>query len=134
MSIATSMETVADKTSPTKPIRAAQRPSSDTVLDHYFKRLDPQVVASFTTEQRDAIKTLLGLRRMAKHSVEIRRSVPFGRRRFYLVFLLGREKRSLVRLYGEGAMSWSFTALVYLGLAVFGLAAMVGLAKLLGLM
>ena len=90
---------------------------SDAFLDHYFKRIDPAVARSFTAEQRDAIKSILGARGMAKHAVEIRRSVPFGKRRLYFVFLMGKEHRSLLRLRRDGAISRPFNMLVYICLA-----------------
>src|SRR3546814_18317820 len=48
----------------------------DPFLDHYFKRLDPLVAASFTPEQRQAIHSMFGRRRIARHAVEIHRSLP----------------------------------------------------------
>jgi len=85
----------------------------DPFIDHYFKRIDPRVAATFTGEQREAIKTMFGARGMAQHSVEIRRSLPIGRRRYYLVMLMGRERRTFGRLYSEGAISGPFNLLGY---------------------
>jgi hypothetical protein len=119
------------------PARAGARParrprgraaSDQAVLDHYLKRLDPEVAASFTEAQREALKTLFGARELAKHAVELRRSVPLpGGRRFYLVFLLGREKRGITRLYSQGAASKSFDVLWYLGLGALCLAPVLAL-------
>src|SRR3546814_16310564 len=67
----------------------------DPFLDHYFRRIDPRVAASFSPEQRDAIKAMFGARGVARHTVEIRRSLPIGRGRYYLVLLLGRERRTV---------------------------------------
>ncbi|MFQ5775110.1 MAG: hypothetical protein ACE5GS_11375 [Kiloniellaceae bacterium] len=106
---------------------------SDVVLEHYLKRVDPEVAAGFTEDQREAIKIMLGTRGVANHKVEIRRSVPFGRRRFYLVVLMGREHRALARLYGEGMVSGRFNALVYLGLAALLLTPLIGLLAIAGL-
>jgi hypothetical protein len=92
---------------------ATSTAARDPFIDHYFRRIDPQVAASFTTEQRDAIKSMFGARGIAKHSVEIRRSLPIGRRRYYLVLLLGRERRTIGRLFSEGAATKSFTLLGY---------------------
>ena len=96
--------------------------SHDPFFDHYFKRLDPEVAASFTAEQREAIKIMFGSRGIAKHAVEVRRSVPFGRVRFYLVFLLGREQRAFSRVYSQGLISRRFNTLFYLGLGALCLA------------
>lgn len=85
----------------------------DPFLDHYFKRIDPRLAASFTPEQREAIKTMFGARGIVRHAVEIRRSLPIGRGRYYLVLLLGRERRTIGRLYSEGMVSTPFTLLGY---------------------
>jgi hypothetical protein len=76
----------------------------DPFIDHYFKRIDPRVAASFSPDQCEAIKTMFGARGIAKHSVEVRRSLPIGRGRYYLVLLFGRERRTFGRLYSEGAV------------------------------
>ncbi len=90
----------------------------EAILEHYFKRLEPEVAASFSDTQREAIKTLLGARGVARHALEVRRSVPLlGGQRLYVVFLLGRERRGLSRLYSQGLISRRFTAGFYLGLA-----------------
>ena len=101
-----------------KARRAEARNASERAfLDHYFQRLAPEVAASFTAEQRAAIATMFGARGVARHAVEVRRSVPFpGGRRLYLVFLLGRERRTISRLYSQGMTSGRFNVAFYLGL------------------
>src|SRR3546814_6548697 len=42
----------------------------DPFLDHYFRRIDPRVAASFSPEQRDAIKAMFGARGVARHRSE----------------------------------------------------------------
>ena len=89
-----------------------QKPvSKDPFIEHYFKRIDPRLAASFSDEQCAAIKEMFGARGVAKHAVEIRRSLPIGRQRYYLVLLLGRERRAFDRLFSEGAISRPFTVL-----------------------
>ena len=109
--------------------RPRSRSASDqAVLEHYFKRLDPEVAASFTEAQREAIQTMFGARELAKHAVELRRSVPLpGGRRFYLVFLLGRERRGITHLYSQGTASKGFDVLWYLGLGALCLAPVLAL-------
>ncbi len=87
--------------------------TSDPFIDHYFRRIDPRLAASFTAEQREAIKTMFGARGIAKHSLEVRRSLPIGRKRFYIVFLFGRERRTFGRLCSDGSISRSFNVLGY---------------------
>lgn len=114
-----------------KARRAEARNASERAfLDHYFQRLAPEVAASFTAEQRAAIATMFGARGVARHAVEVRRSVPFpGGRRLYLVFLLGRERRTISRLYSQGMTSGSFNVAFYLGLgALFLLPVLILLA------
>lgn len=98
-------------TTPAAPEMA--KASRDPFIDHYFKRIDPQVAATFTQEQCEAIKTMFGARGMAQHAVEVRRSLPIGRRRYYLVLLLGRERRTFGRLHSDGAISGPFNLLGY---------------------
>lgn len=94
-----------------------RRPTDQAFLDHYFKRLDPVVANSFSEKQKRAIWTMFGGRGIAKHAVELRRSLPLpGGRRFYLVFLCGRERRGIARLHGHGEGSPVIDLLWYLGL------------------
>ncbi len=82
---------------PTAPSRRAARLSDDEFLAHYFRRIDPAVAASFTKAQRHAIRTMLGDRGATRHAVDVRCTFPLGWRRFYLVFLLGRDRRRIIR-------------------------------------
>jgi hypothetical protein len=109
----------------TAAVRA--RRNKEISLDPYLRRLDPEVAASFSDAQREALKDMLGARGVAKHTVEVRRSIPLGRRRFYLVFLLGPEGRGMSRLYSQGAISGRFTLLFYLGLGAIFLAPVLAL-------
>lgn len=109
----------------------APKNTGDPFLDHYFKRIDPRVATSFSPEQCEAIKTMFGARGIARHSVEIRRSLPIGRGRYYLVLLLGRERRTFGRLYSEGAISGSFNILGYVITAALWMLPAVGAALLL---
>jgi hypothetical protein len=77
----------------TAPAAAA---GSDFVA-HYFRRIDPRVAASFDAEQREAIRTMFGDRGIARHAIDLRCGFPFGRRRYYLVFLFGRDRRFSLR-------------------------------------
>ena len=73
---------------------------------------------------------MFGARGIARHAVEVRRSIPFpGGWRLYLVFLLGRERRTISRLYSQGMVSGRFNAVFYLGLgALFLLPVLILLA------
>jgi len=113
-----------------EPLEQSAAPR-DPFIDHYFKRIDPQTAASFTVEQREAIKTMFGGRGIAKHTVEVRRSLPIGRRRYYLVMLLGRERRTFGRLYSEGAVSGAFNLVGYAITAALWMLPAIGAALLL---
>jgi hypothetical protein len=120
-----------DTAPPLASLKPAPQNTGDPFLDHYFKRIDPRVAASFTPEQCDAIKSMFGARGIAKHSIELRRSLPIGRGRFYLVLLMGRERRTFGRLYGEGAVTGPFTILGYVITAALWTLPAVGAALLL---
>ena len=103
----------------------------DPFIDHYFKRIDPHTAASFTAEQCEAIKAMFGARGVAKHTVEVRRSLPIRRRRYYLVLLLGRERRTFGRLYSEGAVSGAFNLVGYAITAALWVLPAIGAALIL---
>ncbi|MEX2628354.1 MAG: hypothetical protein WD341_00335 [Tistlia sp.] len=86
----------------------------DGFLAQYFQRIDLKVAASFTPEQRVALKQMFGDRNQGNHVVDFRHSLPIGRRRYYLVLLLGHERRTLDRLRAEGVLARSTTLLIYL--------------------
>jgi len=93
---------------------AAQQPAAqDPFIDHYFRRIDPNLAATFTAEQREAIKTMFGARGIARHTIELRRSIPIGRKRFYIVFLFGHERRTFSRLHSDGSISRPLNILGY---------------------
>ena len=100
---AASTETAGPATAPLAPPAPATRQlraaplSDDDFLAHYFRRIDPAVAASFTKEQRHAIRTMFGDRGATRHAVDIRCTFPLGWRRFYLVFLVGRDRRKIIR-------------------------------------
>ncbi len=94
-----------------------RRPTDQAFIDHYLKRLDPEVADSFSETQKQAIWTLFGARGITKHAIELRRALPLpGGRRFYMVFLCGREQRGITRLHGHGESSRVSDLLWYLGL------------------
>lgn len=86
----------------------------DNFLAQYFQRVDLKVAATFTPEQRTALKQMFGDLNQGHHLVDFRHSLPIGRRRFYLVMLFGHERREMERLRAEGVVSRSTTIAVYL--------------------
>ena len=101
--------------------------ADDTLLDHYFKRIDPKVAASFSAPQRQALRTILGMRGLSSHTIELRRNIAMGRSRYYLVLLFGRDHRALARLHREQLPGGSRSAFQYLGLILLLLLPVFGL-------
>lgn len=83
---------VGDREPPPAPAPKRQT-SADSFLAHLFRGIDPAVAASFTPEQQDALLTMFGHRRTARHPIDLRLSLPLGRHRFYFVCLMGRDRR-----------------------------------------
>ena len=92
------------------------------------------VAASFTASQLAAIESALENRSRRRLPLDIRVSVPFFRRRFFLVFLGGSEGRSPERLKRERVKHalWTFTnvcTLVFL--VLFIVPAVVGMIHMI---
>ncbi|MEH2000163.1 MAG: hypothetical protein V7L00_15685 [Nostoc sp.] len=67
---------------------------NDTFLQQFFACIPPEVVATFTDAQLTELQKVFKERVSKRHAVDIRLSIPFIKKRFYVVFLLGKEKRS----------------------------------------
>jgi len=67
----------------------------DPFLEDFFRDMSPALARSFTDEQLLEIKKKFAGRSRGAHSVDLRFSIPFLRT--YIVFLLGRERRSRKR-------------------------------------
>ena len=116
--------------------KADSSPNNDNAeffLSHYFRRIDPKVAESFTEEQRSAIKTMFSNRNVSTHhSLEVRRTLAFGRKRFYLIFLFGRERRAYERNGRTRTISQRLNVFFYLTVAAAWIAPGFLLAKLIG--
>ncbi|MEH2420382.1 MAG: hypothetical protein V7K48_05370 [Nostoc sp.] len=66
---------------------------NDTFLQQFFICIPPQVAATFTDAQLTELQKVFKERVSKRHAVDIRLSIPFIKKRFYLVFLLGKEKK-----------------------------------------
>jgi hypothetical protein len=97
-----------------EPNLVRRRP--DPFLDNYLKRVDPRIAASFTEEQRRAIRSMFDGRAARRHRVDIRQSWGLGRHRFYFVVLGGRERRLLPKPRAQNALSQIATLAGYLAL------------------
>ncbi len=104
--------------------------SGDHFLDHYFRRIEARTAASFTEEQRQAIKTMFGDRGVTRHPIDIRRSFGLGGYRFFLVLLSGRERRAASRERSEHPPRGPRDYLARLALALILLTPFLALAVL----
>ncbi len=66
---------------------------TDSFIQLFFARIPPQTAATFTNAQLAELKRVFGYPSLRPHAIDIRLSIPFFKRGFYLVFLLGKEKR-----------------------------------------
>jgi|TARA_R110002072_G_scaffold19100_8_gene71107 hypothetical protein len=94
--------------------RAAEHAAGDAFLAKHFQFISPEMASSFTPEQRVALRHMFMSREEGKHLIDSRHSFPLGRRRYYYVFLFGRDKRPIERLRREGMLSRGMTLIVYL--------------------
>lgn len=100
--------------------------SSDNVL----ARMPPEVAATFSPAQVQALQAALATRR---HPVNIRLSLPLGITRVYLVLLAGSEVRSATRRRQDAAQHplWTpMNLLVMVGTTVFGILALLAIVQI----
>lgn len=71
--------------------------SSGWFEDGLMKRLPDDLQDSFSQEQIDALKVAFGARKWGTHPVDIRGTINIWSWRYYFVFLMGRNQRSLSR-------------------------------------
>lgn len=72
-------------------------PLNDPAIKNLLQRMEPHIAHSFSLEQLHALSRVVGLRNGRLHSVDARTTVklPFLPWTFYLVFLAGKNRRSL---------------------------------------
>ncbi|WP_414543633.1 hypothetical protein [Nostoc sp. CCY0012] len=66
---------------------------NDLYKRQFFARIPPEILATFTSTQLTEIEKVFNDRVYKRHIVDIRVSIPFFVKRFYVVFLLGKDKR-----------------------------------------
>lgn len=69
----------------------------DPFLERFFARIPREVAASFTDDQLLAVKRAFAAHGEAGHSIDLRLSFPLLLGRWYLVLILGPERRSRAR-------------------------------------
>jgi hypothetical protein len=78
---------------------------NDPFVQKFFARIPPETAATFTDTQLAELKRVFQGRVEEQHAVDIRLSVPIFKRRFYLVYLLGKENRRLKRVQPAASTS-----------------------------
>ncbi|SHO58597.1 hypothetical protein [Vibrio quintilis] len=72
--------------------------SKSKVADRFWQILNPEVAADLDEEQRAEIERTVDIMCLSgRHSVDVRKTVPWIGKRYYLVFLAGRDRRQHVR-------------------------------------
>ena len=110
---------------------ASETSARDAEINEILGRIDPEIAATFTSEQRRVLRSLLTTRGATRHILELRRTLPIFGKRYYLAAFFGRERRfaNLTReLTMKGMVCRYF---VYLGVAMTLLVPFFGLASLL---
>ncbi|MBT1062770.1 3-phosphoshikimate 1-carboxyvinyltransferase [Bowmanella sp. Y26] len=69
----------------------------EPAMQNLLGRMPKTVADSFNDEQLNHLKLALGARSWGRHAVDVRTTlpVPFTRWRYYLVFLMGKNRREL---------------------------------------
>ncbi|MEA5505325.1 hypothetical protein VB735_19865 [Halotia wernerae UHCC 0503] len=68
---------------------------NDPFIKQFFARIPSQTVATFSDAQLTELKSVFRDRISKRHAVDIRVYIPVFKRRFYVVLVMGKEKRSL---------------------------------------
>nr|WP_287855998.1 hypothetical protein [Klebsiella sp.] len=90
--------------------------TSDLVVERFYSSLDPEVEASLTAEQKQGIEQALVRASLAsRHRIDFRHSFPFLHRRYFVVFLFGRDLRKMPR---ESTLLGRFFSTLAITLAV----------------
>lgn len=101
----------------------------DPFFKQFLARVPKALANSYTDAQLDAIKRAYGARTRGAHLVDIRLSVPWITRRFYVVFLAGGERRPAGRVALERALRpmWTIANALFIGLFILAfIAALMG--------
>jgi hypothetical protein len=102
-----------------------------TAFEQLLQRLSPEIVASLTPTQMEALQSASRGIQTGNHAVDLRLILPFPGRGFYVVLLGGRERRSIKRLRAEHPRYLYSTLLG--GLALLGLLAAITVPTVLWL-
>lgn len=114
-----------------------EHPGDDPAIQRLLKRMPDNIASSFSTEQLFGLREAIGVRGGRLHSVDIRPTLkfPFLPWSFYVVFLVGRNRRSLSKQeqYMAALVLLAFSISFVMGLALLGLLAVYLLKSALGI-
>lgn len=100
---------------------------SDRVIKQFYHTLDSDIAESLNDEQKRAIEhAVKSMGLVARHSIDIRETVPWFGKRFYFVLLCGKDHRKQVRERSK-LVHVMLTLLVLVGLVSIFLLAMLAL-------
>ena len=72
--------------------------TAELVVERFYAALDQEVETSLTAEQKRGIEQALVRANLAsRHRIDFRHSCPFLHRRYFVVFLFGRDLRNVSR-------------------------------------
>jgi len=109
--------------------------ATDPFLAQFFSRIPADVAATFSDAQVDAVKRAFGARSWGAHSIDLRFSVPLPWRRYYVVLLVGKERRDPERLrlerllYPLNLLTSAFAFIAFLSVIAVPLLALAYLLK-----
>lgn len=100
---------------------------ADKVISQFYHTLDKDVAHSLSEEQKREIeKAVKSMGLVARHSIDIRETFPWFGKRFYYVFLCGRDRRK-VRRDRTTIGSIIVTVMITFGVIAIGLLALLAL-------
>jgi len=76
---------------------ADQTEANDAFTHHVMRRIAPEILDSFSPQQRQAIHQALSEQSGRRHTIDVRISIPLFFARYYFVVLLGRDRRKAIR-------------------------------------
>lgn len=110
------------------PDGTARTPMASMATTALFDRLPPEILASLSAHQRNAIAAAADIGGWKPHRVNIRLSIPLLPKRWYLTIVAGPERRSAARrrterrrhpLHTAGNLAFVFlTAVAFYGVAI----------------
>ncbi len=99
---------------------------ANKAVAQFYHALDKQTVESLTEQQkRDIEQAVQSIGLVARHSIDVRKSLPWFGKRYYLVLLCGRDRRGQVRAEeSKLANFFTVTFVVIALLTLLGLSAL----------